>query len=87
MQHKNHKKPLKHKLRRAHERAAAIFVSIGILVGCIAISQEARRLLTDLAKYQAFSLIQHSSEERETPHRLIRFDDGQRTPYMSGGDA
>lgn len=87
MQNKQTKKQLaqiKKETTRMHERIGAIILIIGTLVGVIAISAEARRLLTHLALRPAFAIIEHSGKESETARHSVRLDEALRAPHVSG---
>ena len=81
------KQKIKKQIRRAHERAAALIVAVGILLGVVAVSHEARRLITQLAMRPVFAVVEHSSKESETAHRPVRLENVLPTsPLASGGD-
>lgn len=67
-----------------HERVGATVLILGILMGTVAISSEARRLLGELAMRPAFAIIEHSGQENETARHPVRLDDALRAPHVSG---
>jgi hypothetical protein len=83
MQNKN-KAQIKKEVRRMHERVGAIILIMGTLVGIVAISTEARRLLSELALRPAFAVIEHSGKESETARHAVRLDEALRAPHVSG---
>lgn len=84
MQNKKTKAQVKKEVRRLHERVGAVILIIGTLVGIVAISTEARRLLSELALRPAFAVIEHSGKESETARHAVRLDEGLRAPHVSG---
>lgn len=83
MQTKN-KKQLQKDLRRAHERIGATVLILGTLAGTIAVSHEARRLLSELALRPAFAIIENSGKESETARNSVRLDSVLRATPISG---
>ena len=85
MQHKNKQKlELKKQIRHAHERMAAAMIAGAMVVGVVAVSSEARRLMTELAVRPTFAVVEHSIRETETGHRSMRLDSALRAPNISG---
>lgn len=67
-----------------HERLGAMVLIAGTLVGIIAVSTEARRLLSELAMRPAFAIIEHTGQENETARHPVKLDDALRAPHISG---
>ena len=84
MQNKKTKKQLQKDIRRMHERVGAVVLILGTLVSTIAISTEARRLLSELALRPAFAIIEHSGKESETARHAVRLDSVLRATPISG---
>lgn len=84
MQNKKTKAQIKKDIRRMHEQVAAITLIVSTLVGIVAISAEARRLVTGLAMHPAFAVVEHNSKECETSRHPVKLDDGLRAPHISG---
>ena len=81
------KQKIKKQIRQAHERMAAMVIAVGIVIGVVAVSHEARRLLTQLAIRPVFAVVEHSTKESETAHRHVRLDHVMpHSPMLSGGD-
>ena len=84
MQHKNNKNQIKKDVRRAHERVGAAVLILGILAGTVAISSEARRLVSGLAIRPAYAVVEHTSRENETARHPVSLASALRTPHISG---
>jgi hypothetical protein len=84
MQNKKLKNQLQKDIRRMHERLGATVLILGTLAGTVAISQEARRLLSELAMRPAFAVIEHSGKENETARHPVRLDSVLRATPISG---
>ncbi|MDB5170103.1 MAG: hypothetical protein JWN82_499 [Candidatus Saccharibacteria bacterium] len=84
MQNKKTKNQLRKNIRRMHERVGAVILIAGTLIGIVAVSTEARRLLSDLALRPAFAVIEHTGKESETARHPVRLDDALRAPHISG---
>lgn len=84
MQNKKIKNQIKKDVRRMHERVGATVLILGTLMGTVAISSEARRLLGELAMRPAFAIIEHSGQENETARHPVKLDDALRAPHVSG---
>lgn len=84
MQNKKVKNQLQKDVRRMHERVGAMVLIVGTLVGTIAISHEARRVLSGLALRPAFAVIEHSGKENETARMPVRLDSVLRATPISG---
>jgi hypothetical protein len=84
MQNKKIKNQIKKDVRRMHERIGAMVIIVGTLVGMVAISTEARRLLSELAMRPVFAIIEHSGKESETARHPVKLDDALRAPHVSG---
>ena len=84
MQNKNNKNQTKKDIRRAHERIGAMVLVLGTLAGTVAISSEARRMVTGLAFRPAYAIIEHSSKENETSRHPVSLDSALRAPHISG---
>ena len=84
MQNKNNKYQLRIKARRMHERVGAMILIAGTLIGIVAVSTEARRLLSELALRPVFAVIEHSGRENETARHPVKLDDALRAPHISG---
>lgn len=74
MQNQNNKNQLQKNLRRAHERAAASLIVVGMFAGTVAVSQEIRRAVSELAVHPVLAVIEHSNRESEGAHRAMRFE-------------
>lgn len=84
MQNKKIKNQIKKDVRKMHERLGAMVLIAGTLVGIIAVSTEARRLLSELAMRPAFAIIEHTGQENETARHPVKLDDALRAPHISG---
>lgn len=67
-----------------HERVGAMVLIAATLIGMIAISHEARRVLGGLALRPAFAIIEHSGKENETARMPVRLDSVLRAPSIGG---
>lgn len=72
MQNKN--KLISKDLRVIHERVAAGVIALGMIIGTVAISQEVRRAVSELAVRPVLAVIEHSNKESEIAHRSMRLD-------------
>ena len=84
MQNKNNKNQTKKDIRRAHERIGAMVLVLGTLAGTVAISTEARRLVSGLAIRPAYAIVEHSSKENETARHPVSLASALRSPHISG---
>jgi len=84
MQNKKLKNQIRKDIRRMHERVGATVLMLGMVVSLVAISQEARRLLSQLAMRPAFAVIEHSGKESETARHPVRLDSVLRATPHSG---
>ena len=84
MQYKNNKNQTKKAIRHAHERLGAAVLILGTLAGTVAISTEARRVVTGLAVHPAFAIVEHSSKENETARHPVSLASALRSPHISG---
>ena len=84
MKNKKIQKELQKQSRRAHERIGALVLIAGTLIGMIAVSTEARRVLSGLAIHPAFAVIEHNGKENETARHPVRLDDALRAPTITG---
>jgi hypothetical protein len=83
MQYKNNKQ-IKKDIRRAHEQLGALVLILGTLAGTVALSTEARRVVTGLAVRPAFAVVEHTSRENETARHPVSLASALRSPHISG---
>jgi len=84
MQNKKIQNQVRKQSRRAHERIGALVLIAGTLIGIIAVSTEARRVLSGLALRPAFAVIEHNGKENETARHPVRLDEALRAPTITG---
>lgn len=84
MQNRKTKKQIQKELRRKHEQLGAAVLILGTLAGTVAISQEARRLMSEVAIRPALAVIEHSGRASETAPHSNRFGSVLRSVPISG---
>lgn len=84
MQNKNKQNQFKKNVRRMHERLGAVVLIVGTLLGVIAISGEARRVVSGLAIRPVVAIIEHSGRGSETAREDARLDTVLRATFVSG---